>query len=168
MPERTKVCTKCGLPKQLAKFPRRKTAKDGRASACLACKKIYRDENRDRLRQHAREYHAANPELAIGRNKQLLYGMSLDDIEQMVKDQGGLCPLCELPLGDGKYDRSVDHNHKCCPGKKACPKCVRGITHRGCNSKLGTVERWADQGLLTLSDKLLAYVQRGLPCREMT
>ena len=163
MPEQTKVCTKCSLLKQLAEFPRRKTAQDGRASACLGCKKIYRDEHRDRLRQHAKDYHAAHPELANNRAKLQLYGLSLDDIAQMVEEQDGLCPLCKLPIEDKKYGRSVDHNHKCCPGRKSCGKCVRGILHMGCNKNLGVIEQWADLGRVTLSDELLAYTRRGMP-----
>ena len=167
MTTQTKVCTKCSLPKDLDKFPRNKNSKDGRASACLACKAIYRDEHREEQRQWAKNYHAAHPELATNRNLMLLYKITLDDIEKLIQEQGGVCPVCRLPVqatNPGKKRvRAVDHNKTCCPGRTSCGKCVRGILHMTCNVNLGVMEKWASLGRVTLSEELLRYTQRGLP-----
>ncbi len=56
----SKACTGCMEFKPINMFDRRKDAKDGRASACIACRKAkaaaYRTANRERLRQTAKEY----------------------------------------------------------------------------------------------------------------
>jgi hypothetical protein len=54
--------------------------------------------------------------------------------------QKGLCACCDKPmLREGKDPTSVvaDHDSACCPGKKSCGRCVRGLIHRNCNLVLG-------------------------------
>lgn len=54
--------------------------------------------------------------------------------------QKGLCKLCGTPMTHARLSRDgacVDHNHSCCPGRKSCGKCVRGLVHRRCNMLLG-------------------------------
>jgi hypothetical protein len=35
---------------------------------------------------------------------------------------------------------AVDHDHSCCPGKKSCGKCIRGVVHMACNIALGLMK----------------------------
>lgn len=49
------------------------------------------------------------------------------------KKQGGLCALCQQPLGKtAPLDPVLDHDHN--------TGAVRGVLHRGCNSLLGKLE----------------------------
>lgn len=45
---------------------------------------------------------------------------------------------------------TIDHDHACCPGGRACQDCVRGILCRSCNVALGFVRDSTDilQGLI--------------------
>jgi hypothetical protein len=76
----------------------------------------------------------------------------------MFNKQQGLCAACHHPetgltsLGRPRL-LSVDHDHACCPGKKSCGKCIRGLLCRRCNVTLGWVEDTPDL-LLNLVDYL--------------
>lgn len=65
-----------------------------------------------------------------------LYGLTLEQWQQMWDEQTGDCAICLDPLVEGK-DVHVDHDHECCPGSQSCGKCVRGLLCRGCNIMLG-------------------------------
>jgi hypothetical protein len=57
------------------------------------------------------------------------YGMTLEDFNKMVEEQGGTC-LCGELFGDNKVDRPVvDHCHA--TGK------IRAILHSRCNAFIG-------------------------------
>lgn len=58
------------------------------------------------------------------------YGLSIDDVERMLKDQNSRCSICRCPIGPEWYDKfHVDHNHT--TGK------VRGLLCLTCNLGLG-------------------------------
>jgi hypothetical protein len=62
------------------------------------------------------------------------------DWKLMWEAQKGLCACCGKPMlstGREKSSAVVDHDHSCCPGKKSCGKCVRGLIHWSCNVLLG-------------------------------
>jgi len=58
----SKPCSKCGAPKPLTEYERAKKASDGRASSCKACAKLWREANKERLRQKRKERYEANKE----------------------------------------------------------------------------------------------------------
>lgn len=62
---------------------------------------------------------------------QRTYGISLQEFEEMVKVQGGLCKICGEPPIKGRA-LHVDHDHK--TGK------VRGLLCFRCNGALGWFE----------------------------
>ena len=62
-----------------------------------------------------------------------LYGLTADDVDALIAATGHQCPLCERTT-----DRwAVDHDHSCCPGKRSCGACVRGVLCHDCNRGLG-------------------------------
>lgn len=69
------------------------------------------------------------------------YGITWDRYEEMFVAQGGLCAICRKPETTTIKDRiarlGVDHDHACCPGKKSCGKCIRGLLCARCNTMLG-------------------------------
>ena len=64
-----KACTKCGEVKPLGEFSKDKTKGDGRKSACLACDRLYREENREKLAERARRYREENLEKEADRGR---------------------------------------------------------------------------------------------------
>ena len=47
--------------------------------------------------------------------------------------QGGRCAICRRPT----TKLQVDHDHDCCPPKRACVRCLRGMLCGLCNAGLG-------------------------------
>lgn len=73
------------------------------------------------------------------------YGLSSADVDARVMEQGG-CAVC----GRGEPDDrgwQVDHDHACCPGKRSCGRCVRGVLCRPCNTALGLLRDSPDVAL---------------------
>lgn len=64
------------------------------------------------------------------------YGVTLAEYEALLEAQGGGCAICGHAPDDGPA-LPVDHDHGCCPGKKTCGRCVRGILCADCNRVLG-------------------------------
>jgi Recombination endonuclease VII len=65
------------------------------------------------------------------------FGLSIEQFNQMLSDQEGKCKLCR----DVLYKTPcVDHDHSCCPGKKSCGKCIRGLLCFSCNTALGNLK----------------------------
>lgn len=64
------------------------------------------------------------------------YNLTKEMYEALYEAQGGRCALCQRATGKTRR-LSVDHNHKCCPGRKSCGRCVRGLLCRPCNTLLG-------------------------------
>lgn len=67
------------------------------------------------------------------------YGITLDERDQLLADQGGGCAICGYldGWGEGDIRHSVDHDHSCCPGEIINRCCVRSVLCRDCNTLLG-------------------------------
>lgn len=111
-----KRCPTCGAHKSREEFPRNRRSKDGRGSYCKPCHNRRTRENIKRLHGDTRHYHY--------RQK---YGLSRAEVEQMIADQGGLCPICNK-----RPATQVDHDHR--TGK------VRAILCLKCNAGLGALK----------------------------
>jgi hypothetical protein len=69
------------------------------------------------------------------------FNISREQYDKMLADQGGVCALCRLPeRKEGIRHLSVDHDRRCCPGRKSCGRCVRGALCFGCNWLVGRIE----------------------------
>jgi hypothetical protein len=64
-----------------------------------------------------------------------VYGISEEKYQELLAWQGDKCYMCGRKPQARRL--AIDHDHKCCPGKISCGKCVRGLlcadNDRGCN-----------------------------------
>lgn len=80
--------------------------------------------DRQRNRTHGRRYHLKSK-----------FGLSLAQWDMLLIEQAGRCYLCQDPLSPDHVH--IDHEHACCPGKKSCGRCIRGLACRWCNQGVG-------------------------------
>lgn len=64
------------------------------------------------------------------------YGISEEEYLDIKRHQNGKCYICQRATGASK-NLAVDHDHKHCPGKKACRDCIRGLLCSTDNQLLG-------------------------------
>lgn len=122
-----KVCTKCGQEKEVTEFYKQR-GKYLRPN-CKAC------EN-----ERSRTYHHANREARVQKIRDYglisRSGITREQYDKLLRKQRGKCAICrEAETMERRL--AVDHDHKCCPGKKSCGKCVRGLLCGNCNNGLG-------------------------------
>lgn len=63
------------------------------------------------------------------------FGITNHDYKVMLAAQDGTCAICDRSCKTGRR-LSVDHDHACCPGRKSCGDCVRGLLCYTCNAYL--------------------------------
>lgn len=138
----------------------------------LAAQKNWRDSNKGHYADLQRKYRqnmtpeqkaarkashadwcAKNPEKVTAAKKKSLekhkqrrqaeaYGLTQEQLQQMIVDQGGICKICGGPPQAPKVSLSIDHNHK--TGK------VRGLLCDHCNLTLGNIDFFGSDWLLTV------------------
>jgi hypothetical protein len=70
-----------------------------------------------------------------------LYHTTVEWYEEKFLEQDKHCALCPATQQSDSGKRlSVDHDHNCCSGKRACGECNRGLLCFNCNKKLGMLE----------------------------
>lgn len=105
-----KLCRLCGEWLSEESFYVNPKPKDGLHNRCIRCardEKLFRD-----------------------------YGITTEDYEALLDQQGHACKICRRPEQTGKQ-LSIDHDHACCPGRKSCGKCIRGLLCNRCNMGIG-------------------------------
>jgi hypothetical protein len=140
-------CSLCGIYKDWEEFaPSSPKQPGGRQSACRLCRRGKYETN------HPIDHHRVR---LLAR-----FGLTLEDYAWLFDQQGGKCALCLRPESKQDYRSgrtwwlSIDHDHSCCPDKRGCKRCIRGLLCADCNMLLGLVERVGGPVLARFSDYL--------------
>jgi hypothetical protein len=108
-------------------------------------------ENKDRVCAEQRAKRKENPLRFKAYDLKKRFGLTLERFNEMLASQQSKCAGCGTDAEDTKW--CVDHDHKCCPGRKSCGKCLRGILCSNCNRALGLAKDSAE-ALRSLADYL--------------
>lgn len=81
----TKICSKCGIEKELNEFPKRKISKDGHASSCKICKKEWYEENKEEIAKRKKEYYKDNKE-KMNKNMKEWYEDNKEEVARKAKE----------------------------------------------------------------------------------
>ncbi len=122
--EGDKRCSKCKQVKAVTEFHIDRAANDGRRKHCKPC-----------ATQHSKNHNQERPHIYKAIRRRALYaryGITADQYDQMLSQQGGGCAICGAT--SEQHERQarplhIDHDHA--TGK------VRGILCTGCNTGLG-------------------------------
>lgn len=146
------LCSKCRRWLPVEFFYESEKYSSGRIPSCKSCEEIRRkkrnasEEGKKWHREWAKSYRktpGGKKYLAIHDVKKHLrgkYGMSLDEYEQMLHSQNGVCAICGQPPKEQNTTKKsgityvlrrlvVDHDHE--------TDSVRGLLCRSCNSGIG-------------------------------
>jgi hypothetical protein len=172
----SKYCPKCDSIKETWFFHKNRRSKDGLAFVCKKCAikttGEWQKKNHVTVLARIAEWKKSNPEkVAKYRAAELLNrtkrssetlriqtlsrkGLTPEGFEELFASQNGVCGICQKP--DAGIKRfAIDHRHGCCPDRKACEKCRRGLLCGNCNTALNRMEEIEDWHL-----KALAYLQK--------
>lgn len=146
-PDGIKQCRKCGETKSLLSFYAHRGTKDRKANYCKECQKAtsraWRAGNVDKVKANNAAA-LAKPGAAARRAREnkrwwlKLYGLTPDQYEAMLAEQGGVCAICSraeryIDARTGEPRKlAVDHCHD--TGR------VRGLLCGTCNRGLGQFE----------------------------
>lgn len=124
-----KKCFHCGIFKSKSEYNKNKSQRAGYEAHCRSCNrkiKLFKD-----------------------------YGLTVEQYDKMLKEQGNRCAICRAAVSNSKKDSfAVDHDHDCCSSIKSCGKCVRGLLCHMCNISLGQFKR------LYLLEKAMTYLKK--------
>lgn len=137
----------------------RRHAEENRAKV-----KKWRIANPDKFRaQRKRECESmklkrrANPETFRQRDRKCdlkrHYQLSVEAYERICAEQDNVCAICKQPDATGRR-LAVDHDHRCCPGKNSCGKCIRRLLCGACNTALGRFDV-----VENFSEKVKSYLE---------
>lgn len=133
----TKMCTKCGVEQDEENFSW-KIENVRRSTQCKTCHKEYRRthylNNREKYLKKANQWNRDNHS-QWGQHR-----LTEDEFSEMREGQNNRCAICR----EQKEIFVVDHDHECCPGRRSCGGCVRGLLCRNCNSMIGFAKDQVD------------------------
>lgn len=133
-----RVCSRCGSNEEKVSFEKNR-------KICNSCRNKVAEwakNNPERNAAQSKKWRELNPEKAAmmvrRANLKRLYGITLEQYNEMLEKQEYKCAVCKRPQSDFPRNFAVDHDHK--------ENFVRGLLCTNCNHRI--VGRHRDIGLL--------------------
>ncbi len=123
-----KLCRSCGVEKPLDDFALNKRRHDGRSFYCKECANKKARDRYSKKRTDP-EWYRLEQEKERDRHLRRTFGISSEQYDQMLEDQGGRCAICLTDECKSGYAFAVDHCHT--------TGAIRGLLCRDCNTSLG-------------------------------
>lgn len=115
-----KTCSKCNEIKELTQFYKNKSKLDGLNYQCKKCQK----ENKQTI-----AYKRVSKKYNQRYNMKYKYGITIDEYNQLLKEQNECCAICNKHKNEFKRALYVDHDHR--------SGVVRGLLCNNCNLMIG-------------------------------
>jgi len=124
-----KKCTKCSTVKSVNEYYLKNNKPRSNCKNChaLEAKPRY-SQNKERYNNYSKKWYKENPEKVKNIFLRNRYNITLEDFNEMLKNQNNTCAICKKDK-QGERDFHIDHCHT--TGK------VRGILCYKCNSSIG-------------------------------
>jgi len=133
-----KYCYKCKQRIPVENFSKNSARWDGLHDCCIPCN-----------REKSRQWRIDNPEAAKSSDLKKRYGITLDQKQQILLDQGSKCAICSVLEPGGQYNEwCLDHDHN--------TKIVRAVICQACNLTLGNANESIDR-LISCAKYLLKH-----------
>lgn len=111
-------------------------------------RKKWYEKNADKIKKRNKEKYAENSRPQKSAIMKYKYGITYEDYDRILIEQGGKCAICDSLESKGRGRFHIDHDHSCCPSEKTCGKCIRGLLCSNCNTKLSVIENgWAGKAI---------------------
>lgn len=82
-----------------------------------------------------------------------VYNITLEQFNAMAANG------CQICSDTPEATLQVDHDHTCCPGRKSCGKCVRGVVCNKCNVAIDKLQFGIMRGDYPNYDKIKKYLE---------
>jgi hypothetical protein len=115
-----KKCSKCGEEKPTSDFNSDSSKRDSLYSSCRNCDNNSRGISRNSNRERYNNY-----------NLKRAWGITREQYENMLLNQGGKCAICNSATPGGRGRFHIDHDHA--TGK------IRGLLCNHCNTGIGNL-----------------------------
>ena len=112
------------------RFIKDKTLIKKYANLCKKCQSLR--NKRGRLK-NIREFKEKERTKSLFEN----YKISDENYKKLLMFQDFRCAICKTHQSKLTKSLGVDHDHLCCPGKKSCGNCIRGLLCQKCNMAIG-------------------------------
>lgn len=139
-----KWCPDCQNYRPVSEFSKRYGRRTGLSSYC----RKHTTERRLKFRESHIEKEKQTQNIWYHKNKKRLqlsrrissYGITAVQFFDLLNYQNNKCAICNEPFENSK-NTHIDHDHKCCSGKRSCGKCIRSLLCQSCNWILGQLEK---------------------------
>ena len=111
----------------------------------------------DEYRASKRRDELSNKQIALRFAADRRLRHAFDEEDEAHYQATDTCGWCGRPFGTNT--KHIDHDHRCCRGKRArrhCYRCTRGIVHNACNADIARYE-WAEREFGLTHERLQEY-----------